>query len=347
MRKPRIIPAFRDSLEHEQQHEHWKAALKNAVRSPEVLLNRLGLDPSGVDLAPDFPVRVPEPYLARMRPNDPKDPLLRQVLSLEEERMDAPGYRTDALEEADATRAPGLLQKYAGRCLLITTPACAVHCRYCFRRHFPYADHEPGHHAAALTEIEADTSLSEVILSGGDPLVMEDTPLERVLDRLDAMPHIRRIRLHTRLPIVIPQRVTEHLLNALRGLKSRVVMVVHCNHARELDATTLQAFERLHSAGVTLLNQAVVLRGVNDSISAQVALAEALHEQRVLPYYLHLPDRVVGTQHFDVEASEAQRLMRDVHAQLPGYLVPRLVREIPGQTGKSPIYWTTERTNPL
>ena len=317
------------------------------MRSPAALLDRLGLDATGVDLAPDFPVRVPEPYLARMRPGDPNDPLLRQVLSRAEERDDAPGYSTDALEEADATRAPGLLQKYDGRCLLITTPACAVHCRYCFRRHFPYADHEPGHHDAALAEIEADTHLSEVILSGGDPLVMEDAPLERVLKRLDAMPHIRRIRLHTRLPIVIPQRVTEHLVRVLGALTSRAVVVVHCNHARELDATTRHAFERLHRAGVTLLNQAVVLRGVNDSVSAQVALAEALHEQHVLPYYLHLPDRVVGTQHFDVTEAEAQQLMQNVHAQLPGYLVPRLVREIPGQTGKSPIYWTTERTNPL
>lgn len=321
--------------------------LRESVRTTADLLAYLQLPSGSADVEPTFPVRVPAPYLSRIRPGDTADPLLLQVLPQMRERDAMPGYVTDALDEGNALRAPGLLQKYNGRCLLITTPACAVHCRYCFRRHFPYEDHGPANHDQALSLIAADTSLEEVILSGGDPLVADDRTLERLLQRLDAIPHIRRIRIHTRLPVVIPERVTGAFLDTLRTLQARTVLVVHVNHANELDAATQRAFACLAGAGATLLNQAVLLQGVNDDVEALANLCEGLFEQGVLPYYLHMPDRVTGTHHFDVPQEKAAALMAALHARLPGYLVPQLVREIPGDRGKRPIYWATEGAEAL
>ncbi len=338
-----MIPAFQVPWEPAR----WKTLLREAVRTTEQLLAHLELPACSADVDPTFPVRVPAPYLSRMRPGDAADPLLLQVLPQMLENDAMPGYVTDALDEGNALRVPGLLQKYNGRCLLITTPACAVHCRYCFRRHFPYEEHGPANHERALSLIAADPSLEEVILSGGDPLIADDGALGRLLERLDAVPHVRRIRIHTRLPVVIPERVTSALVQALGTLQAKAVMVVHVNHANELDAATQRAFACLAGAGTTLLNQAVLLHGVNDNVDALANLSEGLFEQGVLPYYLHMPDRVTGTHHFDVPQPMAAALMRQLHARLPGYLVPQLVREIPGDQGKRPIYWATEGAEAL
>jgi EF-P beta-lysylation protein EpmB len=324
----------------------WQRELAASTTKPEALLAALGLDPAllaGARAANDsFDLRVTPSFLARMRHGDAKDPLLRQVLPLAEELMDSTGYVADPLQEQVATRAPGLLQKYAGRALLITTQACAIHCRYCFRREFPYSAQQETtlegttRFAAALEVIAADSSIEEVILSGGDPLSLSDARLTKITDALAAVPHVQRIRVHTRQPIVLPSRVDEGLLVWLRGIQRPVVMVLHTNHANEIDDDVRAACVKLRTAGVTLLNQSVLLRGVNDDADALVQLSRALMDTGVVPYYLHLPDRVRGTAHFDVPESEAQRLVTAMSARLSGYLVPRLVREVPGAPSKVP-----------
>jgi EF-P beta-lysylation protein EpmB len=318
--------------------------LTQAITKPESLLAALGLDPQllpGAHAASEtFALRVPAPFLARIKPGDPHDPLLRQVLPLGDELEDQPGYVADPLEEGAAQRAPGLLQKYAGRALLITTAACAIHCRYCFRREFPYAEQtadDAGRWAAALAEIAGDTSIEEVILSGGDPLSLSDARLRQLTDTLAAMPHVRRIRVHTRQPVVLPARVDAGLTAWIAGIRQPLVFVLHVNHQNEIDADVRAACARLRSAGVTLLNQSVLLAGVNDDVDTLRCLSGALADAGVLPYYLHLPDRVRGTAHFDVSESRAKELIAALSAQLSGYLVPRLVREIPGAPSKTPV----------
>jgi L-lysine 2,3-aminomutase len=325
----------------------WQRELSRAITNPAELLAALGLDDAL--LAParaaskTFALRVTRSYLSRMRPGDVHDPLLRQVLPLSDELLEVPGYAADPLHEREATRAPNLLQKYAGRALLITTAACAIHCRYCFRREFPYsaqqvADEEHnGRFGAALRAIAADSSIEEVILSGGDPLSLSDARLESLTDSLAAMPHVRRIRVHTRQPVVLPSRVDAGLLAWLRGVQKPVVIVLHVNHPNEIDADVRSACAALRAAGATLLNQSVLLRGVNDDVDTLHGLSCQLMDAGVLPYYLHLPDRVRGTAHFEVEERAAQRLIEVLGSRLSGYLVPRLVREIPGAPSKTAI----------
>ena len=313
--------------------DEYKRLLRAANVSSQELARRSSVPITEVDPAPAFASRVPPTYLARMS-GRPDDPLLRQVLPSTRELEDREGFVADPLEEAGATAAPGLLQKYDGRALLITTAACPIHCRYCFRREFPYESHPPKAIDQALVAICDDPSISEVILSGGDPLSLNDAPLISLLHRLASVPHVRRLRIHTRFPVVIPQRVTEPLVAGLADLGVPLTLVAHCNHADEIGDDTIIAFQALRAAGITLLNQAVLLAGVNDDANVQVALAEALHDAGVLPYYLHMPDAVRGTQHFQVEQDRALAIMAEVHARLPGYLVPRLVREVPGEAGK-------------
>jgi EF-P beta-lysylation protein EpmB len=323
----------------------WQRELSRAITKPEELIAELGLDPSL--LAParaaagSFAMRVPRGFVARMRRGDINDPLLRQVLPAANETLEAPGFVADPLHEAAAVRAPDLLQKYAGRALLITTQACAVHCRYCFRREFPYAEQTsdeatPGRWGAALAAIAADATLEEVILSGGDPLSLSDARLTGLTDALGAIPHLRRIRVHTRQPVVLPSRVDEGLLAWLRGIELPTVVVIHANHPNEIDAEVRAACLKLRGAGVTLLNQSVLLAGVNDDVETLQRLSAALLDAGVLPYYLHLPDRVRGTAHFDVEEDRARELIRQLGNRISGYLVPRLVREVPGAPAKMP-----------
>jgi EF-P beta-lysylation protein EpmB len=283
---------------------------------------------------------VPASFLARIKPGDPDDPLLRQVLPVAAELDEQPGYVADPLEEGAARRAPGLLQKYAGRALLITTQACAIHCRYCFRREFPYAEQvaeDGGRWSGALAEIAGDASIEEVILSGGDPLTLGDARLKQITDALAAMPHVRRIRVHTRQPVVVPARVDAGLCQWLASIRLPVVFVLHVNHANEIDAEVRAACARLRSAGVTLLNQSVLLAGVNDDVGTLERLSVELMDAGVLPYYLHLPDRVRGTAHFDVTELRAKELVAGLASRLSGYLVPRLVREVPGAPSKTPV----------
>lgn len=315
----------------------WRQLLKSAVRDSATLCRRLGIDALAIDPAPDFPVRVPEPFLRRMRPGDPSDPLLRQVLATSRERERVDGFVADAVGETNRFIAPALIQKYAHRALLIGSTACAVHCRYCFRRQFPYQDHGPGELEAALAVLARDTSITEIILSGGDPLTLPDETFADLMQRLGSIDHLRRIRIHTRWPIVIPERITRPLLDSLLGSPKPVTVVVHCNHPNELDADTGRAHALLRRAQVTLLNQTVLLRGVNDSADIQALLAERLFDQGVLPYYLHLLDPVEGAHAFDVDEHVGREIIADLRKRLPGYLVPRLVREIAGESAKSII----------
>lgn len=320
----------------------WQRELALAVRDPRALLAMLDLDPAllpgarrGHEL---FRLRVPRGFVRRMRRGDAADPLLRQVLPLGEELAPAAGFATDPLGERRHARGGGLLQKYRGRALLLATGACAVHCRYCFRRHFPYAEQAMGRAGdEALAALRDDASVSEVILSGGDPLSLPDERLAALAARLDAIPHLRRLRLHTRLPVVLPERVDEALTRWLGATRLDTIVVLHANHANEIDAAVVEACRRLAASGARLLNQSVLLKSVNDSVEALADLSEALFAAGVLPYYLHLLDRVQGAAHFEVDIGTARRLAGGLAARLPGYLVPRLVREVPGASAKQPV----------
>jgi L-lysine 2,3-aminomutase len=319
----------------------WRAALADALRDPVELAAAVGLGLAGAvevaEAARRFPVRVPRELAARMRRGDPRDPLLRQFAPSADETVAVAGFGRDPLAEAGASPVPGLLHKYRGRVLLIVSGACPVHCRYCFRRHFPYGDHALGADAleAALAYVRADPSIHEVILSGGDPLSLADDALATLEARLSAIPHLRRLRVHTRWPIVVPGRVGAALLDWLGGSRLRPVVVVHCNHAAEIDDAVRAALDTLRSCGITLLNQSVLLRGVNDSAETLCELSETLHAAGVLPYYLHLLDPVEGAAHFAVGEGDARRLLREVSARLPGYLVPKLAREESGRPAKT------------
>ncbi len=318
----------------------WKRLWRGAVRDPRELLAMVGLDGIATDVsdaaAAQFALRVPRGFVDRMRHGDPADPLLRQVLPIDDELRMVPGFTSDAVGDAAARAAQGVLHKYRGRALLIATGSCAVHCRYCFRRHFPYADESA---AAAgwqhsVASIAADAGIHEVILSGGDPLSLSTAKLLDLTDALRAIPHLRRLRIHTRLPIVLPERVDAQLLDWFAALPWPVAVVVHANHANEFDASVDAAMTRLRGAGATLLNQAVLLRGVNDSEDALADLAERGFSSGVLPYYLHQLDRVAGAAHFEVSDDRARVLHAALVDRLPGYLVPRLVREVAGEASK-------------
>jgi len=326
-----------------RQMPAWQAALAQAVTDPQELLALLELGPEWLAAAQAasrlFPLRVPRGFVARMRRRDAQDPLLRQVLPLAEELLAADGYSADPVGDLAAMAVPGVLHKYQGRVLLTATGACAVHCRYCFRRHFPYAEANASvdRWQSALAYIAADSSIREVILSGGDPLTLSDRRLAELAQALDDIPHVERLRLHTRLPVVLPERVTAELNAWLAASRLQKVVVIHANHAQELGDSVRQACAGLRAAGVTLLNQTVLLKGVNDSVPALQALSEALFAIGVLPYYLHCLDRVQGAAHFDVSEPRARELHAALIAALPGYLVPRLVRELPGAPGKTPV----------
>ena len=321
----------------------WQQALREAVRDPRELLDLLGLDRLAPRLSDEamvqFPLRVPRGFVARMRRGDPSDPLLRQVLPLDDEMRPMPGFGLDAVGDGAAKTAPGVLQKYRGRALLVATGSCAIHCRYCFRRHFPYAEETAARDGwrEAVDLIRQDASIEEVLLSGGDPLSLSNGKLAELTGALADIPHLRRLRIHSRLPIVVPERVDDGLMGWLSTLPWPVTLVVHANHANEFDGTVDAALGRLRAAGVHLLNQAVLLRGVNDSVDALAALSERGFRAGVLPYYLHQLDRVAGVAHFEVDDAHARALHAGLAARLSGYLVPRLVREIPGDTGKRPL----------
>jgi L-lysine 2,3-aminomutase len=333
-----MIPATTPGR-HPAPSSTWQHELAGAITDPDALAKALGLDPglfpASGQASELFRLRVPLSFVRRMRHGDPSDPLLRQVMPLAAELTEQPGFGSDPLGEREAVKAPGLLQKYQGRALLIATGACAIHCRYCFRREFPYSE-QLGNDALgqAVAAIAADPGIEEVILSGGDPLSLSDGRLRALTDLLAPIPHLRRLRVHTRLPVVLPSRVDAGLLKWLRGLPWPVAMVLHANHANEIDDEVRAACASLRATGVTLLNQTVLLRGVNDSVAALSELSQRLFEAGVVPYYLHLLDRVRGTAHFEISEATARQLVGTLAATLSGYLVPRLVREVPGGPAK-------------
>ena len=332
------------------QTEPWQRELARAITDARELCALLELDPAAASVAPaiqaQFRLLVPRGFVRRMRRGDADDPLLRQILPTAAELASPEGYSADPLGERRALATRGLLRKYHGRALLVTTGACAVHCRYCFRREFPYGGAAAaGAQQAALEAIAADASITEVILSGGDPLALTTSRLERLSARLRPIAHVRRLRLHTRLPIVLPERVNESLCAWLTALPWPCVIVLHCNHANEIDSSVRAACARLRASGATLLNQSVLLAGINDSCAALEELSEALWSAGVLPYYLHLLDRVRGSAQFEVSEPRARALLAEAAARLPGYLLPRLVREVEGAPGKSliaPAPWPTQ-----
>lgn len=319
----------------------WQRELAASQISPLALLEALSLPADHPQLAPaaarGFPLKVPLAYRQRMTRGKLDDPLFRQVWPHPLEATAHPDARIDAVGDLVKARGGGIIHKYQGRALLIATGACAIHCRYCFRRHFPYGDQlaSRGQWHDALATLAADPSIHEVILSGGDPLSLSDDKLAQLVAGLDAIPHLKRLRIHTRQPIVLPSRVDAAMLSWLGTTRLQKVVVVHVNHAQEIDAAVGRALASLADQGATLLNQSVLLRGVNDDADVLQDLSESLFARQVMPYYLHLLDPVVGAMHFDVPLKEALQLMQTLAARLPGYLLPRLAREIPGQPGKT------------
>lgn len=314
--------------------------MSRAFSRADELLATLQVTPNNSIPARTFPLRVPRGFVSRMQPGNPDDPLLRQVLPIPDELCAVDGYSTDPVGDLDSAIAPGVLHKYAGRALLIVTGACAIHCRYCFRRAYPYANGSLSHHdfQAALNVLTADTSIQEVILSGGDPLTLSNDKLAVLLDALSKISHIKRIRIHTRIPVVLPERIDPQLLALISACPLPVIIVIHCNHAQEIDASVATAVSALKDNGAIMLNQSVLLRGVNDSADTLVDLSESLFRIGVLPYYLHQLDPVAGAAHFNVEDTRAIKLIDAVTDRLPGYLVPRLVREIPGESAKKSLH---------
>lgn len=329
--------------ETDTRRAQWQVDLAAAIRKPDTLIRRLGLPDqlshSVARGAMSFRLLVPESFLARMEFGNVGDPLLRQVLPTGDELADAPGYSADAVNELPARPAPGLIRKYPGRVLLIAHGACAVHCRYCFRREYPYAQ-EPrraDEWQPAFDVIESDPTIREVILSGGDPLMLTDSRLGEMIERIQAISHVDRLRIHTRLPIVLPSRVTSGLITMLTESRLQSIVVVHANHANELVGDCRAALRKIVSSGIPTLNQAVLLRGVNDSVDAQIALSEKLCGTGVMPYYLNQLDRVTGAAHFEVPFTEGVRIIERMRERLPGYAVPRYVADEPGVPHKTVI----------
>ncbi|WP_440453910.1 EF-P beta-lysylation protein EpmB [Psychrobacter sp. ASPA161_9] len=328
-------------INHLITQKNWQTQLSEAITSVDELLTVLNLETlkAQIYIPAHFHLRVPRAFVAKMTAGDANDPLLKQVLPDKQEQITVTGYVADPLAENDQNPIKGLLHKYQSRVLLTVTGACAIHCRYCFRQHFDYNANMPtsAEHLAITSYITEHPEVNEVILSGGDPLSVSNRRLFAWLDTLEAIPQLTTIRLHTRLPLVIPERLDNALLDRLSQSRCNIVMVIHCNHANEIDTNTAEYLQRARVAGVVLLNQAVLLKGINDSVMTQTALSQRLFDAGVLPYYLHVLDKVAGAAHFDNDERSAISLYWLLLAALPGYLVPKLVQELPNRPFKVPI----------
>ncbi len=319
----------------------WQKTLQECITDVDTLFQILelpaSLKPGARTASQLFPLKVPRRYLSLIEKANPHDPLLRQILPLQEEHVSAKGFTADPLQELRYMDSPGMIQKYHGRLLLTLTGTCAVNCRYCFRRQFPYSDANPGnkHWQNSLSQIRANPELSEIIFSGGDPLLVNDKKLASLLNDLSAIKHVKRLRIHSRIPIFLPERITNRLINALTSTSLSIVLVIHSNHPKELDTHVANGLAMLKNSGITLLNQSVMLKGVNDQASVLIELSERLFEMGVLPYYLHLLDRVSGTTHFDLPMDRVRCIYQEMLAALPGYLIPKLARDAPGQRNKT------------
>ena len=329
------------------KQQDWRQILAQSLKTPQDIRRYLQLPaPPHHDESPllaasqQFAARVPTPFLDLAEPGNPSDPITRQVLPHIDETVVDPLYSHDPLSEQPANVQPGIIHKYQGRALLLAATGCAVNCRYCFRRHFDYADNRIGRAQwqHALDYVRADTSLSEIILSGGDPLMLQDHLLSQLIQSLESIPHLRRLRIHSRLPVVIPQRLTASLLNHLSNSRLKSTLVLHINHANEIGPDLQTRLPDWATSPVTLLNQSVLLKGVNDHVETLQQLSESLFDHGILPYYLHVLDKVQGAAHFDIPDAQALALYEQLHARLPGYLLPRLTREEPGKSGKTLLY---------
>lgn len=327
--------------EHSSLEMNWKQQFKNAIKNIDVLCDTLNLREEQLLLLKEtnknFPLRVPWSYVNRINKSDPNDPLLLQILPQAHEEINTPGFVNDPVGDLSSIKSAGLLQKYPGRALLLATSQCGVHCRYCFRQHFPYSNQNPRTNAweNSINELSKDKTINEVILSGGDPLILDDSELSKLAKKLEQITHIRRLRIHTRLPIVIPDRINESLFNWIDKLSLKIVIVLHINHAQELNSYLSSKLQDLSKTNCTLLNQSVLLKNINDNPQTLINLSEALFSTNVLPYYIHLLDKVQGSAHFEVNEARAISIMREVSSRLPGYLVPKLVKEVAGQTSKT------------
>jgi L-lysine 2,3-aminomutase len=321
----------------------WQKQLAQAIRQPNELLDYVGLMADSIGYSREsidqFPVRVPHAFADRIQRNNPDDPLLRQVFPYLDEELVAEGFVNDPLAESNVQPVQGLLQKYNSRVLSITTGACAIHCRYCFRRHFPYQDSSASgiHLKQSLEYIESDKSIKEVILSGGDPLTLSDHRLIELCHSLSQIEHVKRIRFHTRIPVVLPARLSKELIKKLSRTSKSIIFVLHINHANEIDDAVINNIKLLRHFNIMVLNQSVLLKGINDDLQSLINLSERLVENQVTPYYLHLLDPVSGAAHYDVDSQTAQQLISEMHASVSGYLVPKLVKEEAGKEGKTRI----------
>lgn len=317
---------------------------KSYITDPVELLERLNLTSQQMSFsaqaAQQFRFKAPIAYVDKIRTGSPDDPLLLQIFPVRQELESVPGYIEDPLAEADSLFQPGLLQKYDGRALLLVTPGCAINCRYCFRRHYPYDDkgHLWGQIQNNIQLIKQDKSITEVILSGGDPLSLSDTRLAELITMLESIPHLKRLRIHSRFPIVEPERINDELLSILANSRFHIVMVLHINHPREIASDSRASIKRLRKKELILLNQSVLLKGVNDNAETLKQLSEILIENHIIPYYLHMLDHVQGSAHFEVSDSDAVRIHQQLRTVLPGYMLPRLVREVAGEKSKLPVY---------
>jgi len=319
----------------------WQQQLAQAIRQPNDLLEYVGLMADSIGYSQQaieqFPVRVPHVFADRIQKNNPDDPILRQVFPYIDEENNCQGYVNDPLAESNVQPVQGLLQKYNSRVLSITTGACAIHCRYCFRRHFPYQDASTNgtHLKQSLDYIQSDDSIKEVILSGGDPLTLSDRRLVEICQGISKIDHVKRIRFHTRIPVVLPARLSVELMSALSNTGKALIFVLHINHANEIDNSVIDNIKLLHQFNVLVLNQSVLLKGINDTTESLITLSECLVKHQVTPYYLHLLDPVAGAAHFNVNEQQAQDLIRQMHRTVSGYLIPKLVKEEAGEKGKT------------
>lgn len=329
------------------QEQNWQSQMSDLITHPQELLDQLELSTeqllSGALLASEeFKLRVPRAFAEKIEKGNPLDPLLLQILPHHLELEDHDGFVTDPLGEEDANQQPGVLHKYKSRFLLTLTGACAVHCRYCFRRHFPYQENLPKNDdwINIKNYIESKPDINEVILSGGDPLTISNRKLQLWIDRLESIDQLKYLRIHSRVPVVIPSRIDNELISILKNSRLHIILVIHSNHALELDDYTCSKLSGLVENKITLLNQAVLLKGVNDSADILANLSYKLFDIGVMPYYLHVLDKVKGAHHFDLAPDVINHIYTDLLATLPGYLVPKLVREIAGEKNKTPLFGT-------
>lgn len=323
------------------QTQNWQEQMINAVRDAKELCSIVRINPSDIGLsetaAIQFPIMVPRAFIQKMERGNPKDPLLLQVLNSNQEDLRPEGYSTNPLNESSFNVAPGLIHKYHGRVLMIVSGKCAVNCRYCFRRSFPYNDNNPSRSdwLQAFDYIAKDKSITEVIFSGGDPLSAPDRHLSWIVDHLEKIKHLKRLRIHTRFPVVIPERICDAFLKWVEKTKLKIQLVLHINHPNEINNELVQAIIKLRPYGINVLNQSVLLKDINDNLETQIALQEKSNEAGILPYYLHCLDPIEGASHFDVNKIKAESLIKEMRVKLPGYLVPRLAVEIPGEASKT------------